>query len=155
MRDRFLDPITNRIADFLTAIGLSIRAGEIPAQTVLPGIHVEEGGLVVDEQRLTYPGDLLHEAGHLAVIPAARRLSLAGDTGDDGGEEMAAIAWSYAAVLHIGIPPSVVFHPAGYRGASQSILENFSQGHYFGVPYLVWIGLTGTDYPRMTRWLRE
>ena len=34
-----------------------------------------------------------------------------------------AIAWSYAAALEIGIPPEIVFHPDGYRGASESMLQ--------------------------------
>lgn len=151
----FLNPVTNQIASFLTGIGLRVCAGQIPDRTILPGIHVAGGGLVVDESRLAYPGDLLHEAGHLAVVPAAQRNSLDGDTGESGGEEMAAIAWSYAAAVHLGLSPDVVFHAAGYRGGSLAILENFGAGRYIGVPFLKWIGLTGEAYPVMTRWLRE
>jgi hypothetical protein len=151
----FLNPLTNRIAGFLNEIGLPVRAGEIPEPTFLPGIHVFGGVLVVDEGRLAYPGDLLHEAGHLAVTPAARRDSIDGNAGDDGGEEMAAIAWSYAAAVHLELSPDVVFHAAGYRGGSSSLIDNFGAGRYVGVPYLKWIGLTGDAYPAMTRWLRD
>jgi hypothetical protein len=151
----FLNPVTNQIASFLNQIGLPVCAGEIPDRTILPGIHVANGGLIVDEARLAYPGDLLHEAGHLAVAPAARRNSLEGDTGESGGEEMAAIAWSYAAAVHLGLSPNVVFHAAGYRGGSRAIIENFSAGRYIGVPFLKWIGLTGEAYPQMIRWLRD
>ena len=151
----FLNPLTNRIAGFLGEIGLPVRAGEILERTFLPGIHVVRGVLVVDEARLAYPGDLLHEAGHLAVTPAARRNSIDGNTGDDGGEEMAAIAWSYAAAMHLGLSPDVVFHAAGYRGGSGSLIDNFGAGRYVGVPFLKWIGLTGDAYPAMTRWLRD
>jgi len=64
--------------------------------------------------------------------------------------------WSYAAAQAIGVPPEIVFHPAGYRGGSQWILDNFRQGSYLGLPLLVWMGLTThEDFPRMTRWLRE
>jgi hypothetical protein len=150
-----LNPFANRIAGFLIGIGLPVHAGAVPDRTFLPGIHVANGVLIVDEARLTYPGDLLHEAGHLAVTPAARRNSVDGDAGEDGGEEMAAIAWSYAAALHLGLAPEVVFHAAGYRGGSGSMIENFSAGRYIGVPFLKWIGLTGDDYPAMTRWLRD
>jgi len=155
MASGFLNPVTNQIAIFLNGIGLRVGAGQIPDRTILPGIHVAHGGLIVDESRLAYPGDLLHEAGHLAVNPAARRNSLEGDTGESGGEEMAAIAWSYAASVHLGLSPDVVFHAAGYRGGSQTIIENFSAGRYFGVPFLKWIGLTGDAFPEMIRWLRE
>ena len=151
----FLNPLTNRIIEFLRETGLQVRAGELPERTFLPGIHVVCGALVIDEARLAYPGDLLHEAGHLAVTPAALRDSIDGDAGDYGGEEMAAIAWSYAAALHIGLSPDVVFHAAGYRGGSSSLIDNFGAGRYVGVPFLKWIGLTDDSYPAMTRWLRE
>jgi len=35
------------------------------------------------------------------------------------------------------------------------MIENFGSGHYLGVPFLVWIGLTDASYPEMTRWVRE
>ena len=155
MASQFLQPVTNQIAIFLNEIGLTVRAGQILARTILPGIQIEGGVLIIDEAQLAYPGDLLHEAGHLAVTPAVRRNSLNGDTGEDGGEEMAAIAWSYAAVLHLGLSPDVVFHAAGYRGGSRNIIENFRAGRYFGVPFLKWIGLTGEGYPEMIRWVRD
>ena len=155
MATLFLDPVTNQIAGFLNEIGLLVCLGGVPSQTFLPGIHIARGVMVVDEAKLTYPGDLLHEAGHLAVTPAAQRNSLDGDSGENGGEEMAAIAWSYAAAVHLGLPPDVVFHDAGYRGGSRSLIENFGAGRYIGVPFLKWIGLTSDAYPEMTRWLRD
>src|SRR5882672_552004 len=118
----------DRIVEFLRESGLAVRVAEIEGPTVLPGIKVVEGGLVVDPARLKYPGDLLHEAGHLAVMPPGRRALANDDTGSDGGEEMAAIAWSYAAAVYIGLDPRVVFHEAGYRGDSRSLLENFGAG---------------------------
>src|SRR5258708_1523489 len=60
------------VLDFLRGIGLAVSIGEIEGPTVLPGIRVVAGGLVVDPARLKHPGDLLHEAGHLAVMPAER-----------------------------------------------------------------------------------
>ena len=47
---------------------------------------------MVVEEETAYPGDMLHEAGHLAVVPPERRLEMDKHAGDDGGEEMAAIA---------------------------------------------------------------
>jgi hypothetical protein len=151
----FRNPLTRQIAEFLESVGLPVRTGTIPEKTFLPGIHIERGLLVVDEARLSYPGDLLHEAGHLAVMPAERRVSLAGFAGDDGGEEMAAIAWSWAAAMKMSLPPEVVFHEAGYRGGARSLIENFATGHYIGVPLLRWMGLTDGGYPEMLRWVRE
>jgi len=75
--------------------------------------------------------------------------------GDDGALEISAIAWSWAAALEIGLAPSVVFHSDGYKGASDSIMENFMAGRYFGVPMLEFCGLTGRgEYPAMRQWLR-
>ena len=87
------------------------------------------------------------------------------DAGEGGAEEMMAIAWSYAASVHLHLEPDVVFHPAGYRGGSQALIDNFTQGRTIGVPMLQWVGLTtepkhaaarGVEpYPHMVRWLRE
>jgi len=46
-----------------------------------PGIQIQRGVLVVGEAQLSYPGDLLHEAAYLAVVPAARRGLLDADAG--------------------------------------------------------------------------
>ena len=74
---------------------------------------------------------------------------------------MMAIAWSYAACMHLGIDPVFVFHNDGYHGGGASIIENFSVGHYFGVPVLQWLGMTAAPgsatgaYPQMTKWMRD
>ena len=81
---------------------------------------------------------------------------------------MAAIAWSYAAALHLKIDPAIVFHDEGYGGKpgdlSNNLAENFATGHYVGVPLLALYGLSCEPhraqdgmlpYPHMRRWLRE
>jgi hypothetical protein len=156
---------TDRIVGFLRGIGLPISEETIPEKTFLPGIEVRDGQLLVDRALLAYPGDLLHEAGHLAVLEPEARACACGTVEGGGAEEMAAIAWSWAALQHIGLAPEVVFHPEGYRGGSQSIIENFSEGHFFGVPWLAYCGLTrerpdpsspdAAVFPAMERWLRE
>jgi hypothetical protein len=159
------DPIAATIVAFLESIDLAVRPGEVPEKSLLPGITIQAGVLLIDEARLLHPGDLLHEAGHLAVLPPALRGRVDGDAGDDGGLEMAAIAWSYAAVIHLGLSPLVVFHKAGYRGGAQALIENFTAGRYIGVPVLEWAGLAAVDgrakalgvqpYPSMVKWLRD
>jgi len=160
----FRDPAAERIAVFINGIGLGVRRDEIPQQTFLPGIYIERSALTVDETRLRFAGDLLHEAGHLAVVPARQRATMQGDAGSDPAEEMMAIAWSYAAALHIGIDPAIVFHDE-YKGGGAAMLAAFVAGPGFGVPMLQWVGLAfhsppgaapaGPSFPHMRRWLRE
>jgi hypothetical protein len=161
----FKGSTTARIGRFLESIGLPIRAGEVPNGSFLPGLCIENGGLIIDEERLLYPGDLLHEAGHLAVLPNDARSIQGADAGPDLGNEIAAICWSYAAAVHLQLDPAVVFHAHGYRGASTWFLETFGAGNYPGLPLLQWMGLTAdpeharelgvAPYPHMLRWLRQ
>ena len=161
----FSEPVTARIAGFLREIGVEVVACELPEPCFLPGVRVDRGRLLVDEGRLLYPGDLLHEAGHVATLTAAERGERHGDLGTDLGEEIGAIAWSYAAAVHLGLDPAVVFHEHGYRGASRGFLDNFRAGRYVGVPLLQWMDLTRDarqaaaegvpPYPHMLKWLRD
>ena len=155
--------IRSRIVAFLREIGLSVQARRLPGPTFLPGIRVEHGGLVFDPDRLRYPGDLLHEAGHLAVVPAIDREVMDGEIVANAAHEMAAIAWSWAAAVHLRLDPRVVFHPHGYKGGAEALIENFTHGRYVGVPMLEWRGMTdyqragaeqsATRYPVMKQWL--
>ena len=143
-----------QIAAFLDSIGIPVRTAEIDGPTFLPGIRIEQGGLQIDPVKLKYPGDLLHEAGHLAILTPELRAAMSDDAGNDGGAEMTAIAWSYAAAMHLGIKAEVVFHPDGYKGGAKSIADNFAAGNYFGVPFLRLWGMTTGAYPAMLRWVR-
>ncbi len=152
----------SRMLAFMEEIGLGWDAADLPEKTFLPGLCVRQGRLLVDAARLAYPGDILHEAGHLAVTPAADRGSLGPDGLEDAGHEMAALAWSYAACLHLGLPPETVFHPDGYKGDAAWLLDTYGAGGTLGQPLLAWMGLTawgpqgeGMDrFPAMARWLR-
>lgn len=148
------DPATGKILDFLSGIGLPVALAPIEGDGFLPGIRLADGRLTLDPARPFHPGDLLHEAGHLAVTEAALRPTL-GAVENDPGEEMAAIAWSWAAAAAIGLDPDILFHAAGYGGGSQGLIDTFRTGGGPGVPLLVWYGMTGADtYPAMHRWLR-
>jgi hypothetical protein len=155
----FSDPLVARIVAFLRGVGFTVELAVLDAATLLPGVTVAGGRLRVDAARLAWPGDLLHEAGHVAVgEPGADQVS------DDPGEEMAAIAWSFAAALALDLDPAVLFHPGGYRGEARALIENFTQGSYVGAPILAWRGLTiepgratpggPPAYPHMLAWRR-
>ncbi len=154
---------------FLNEIGLTVKVQKIDDTSFLPGLSIENGCIIIDKGSLKYPGDILHEAGHIAVVPAAERSIL--DTGsiekrkDREAEEMMAIAWSYAACVHLHIDPYFVFHNEGYQTGGNHIADQFRQKRYFGLPMLQWIGLTADEkranelgiaaYPSMIKWLRD
>jgi hypothetical protein len=147
--------LLNRTADFIRTVGLTVSSARIDEPTFLPGLTVRDGVLLVDESQLLYPGDLLHEAGHLAVLPPSERASANAPFDGDGGLEMAAIAWSYSALRHLELDPALVFHEGGYKGGSKTFIENFAAKRYVGVPYLQWMGMTSeATFPAMSRWLR-
>jgi hypothetical protein len=163
-----INNITATLISFIRSIGIAIHEGVVDEKTFLPGIEIRNGELIIDKKKLLYPGDLLHEAGHIAVAPAGERPLLNEEiikaSKSREAEEMMAIAWSYAACIHLNIDPLIVFHEQGYKGGGKSIVENFSQKHYFGVPMLQWIGLTADEkrarelqvapYPAMIQWVR-
>jgi len=83
-----------QIVTFLRATGISVEpVAHLEGVTFVPGIRIASGArLLVNEESLLWPGDLLHEAGHLAVVPAEQRLGASAGAGWDPGLEMAAIA---------------------------------------------------------------
>ena len=84
-------PETERIVAFLGTNGIVVERRDLPHATFLPDLDVVRGQLRVNPQRLAWPGDLLHEAGHIAVSDPANR-GTAAAVSTDPAEEMAAIA---------------------------------------------------------------
>lgn len=160
--------LTGRILEFLRGIGLPVHEAEVPDGSFLPGIRIEQGGLRVDRARLRWPGDLLHEAGHLAVVPAALRPSMDDALQDlpdvPHGGEIEATAWAWAALRHLGLDSAVLFHDGGYHGRSAGLRTTFELGVYLGASGLAAAGLAllpaqvepggPPAYPHMLAWLR-
>ena len=154
---------------FLTRIGVPVVEETLPADTFLPGIALRAGGLVVDPDKFIWPGDLLHEAGHLAVLPAAVRSEADGDDPNQAdvahAGELEAMAWAYAAAVELGLPMEVLIHDGGYNGKARDLLKMYTFGVYPGLRGLSAIGMTAAhgftpdcgpvQYPRMLRWLRD
>ena len=150
------------IGSWLLKQGFALSIGPIANKTFVPGQSVVGGGIAIDPEVAAYPGDMLHEAGHLAVAEPATRAAM-NDVGSDPGEEMAAIDWSVAAARDCAIPLDVLFHEHGYKGEAGWLAETFGLGQPFGVPLLVWYGMTaspqgdsgsGAAFPNMIRRLR-
>ena len=151
---------TQTLLDFLTGIGIAVREGPVPAGSFLPGIRLDAGTLVVDRAALRWPGDLLHEAGHIATTPAALRAALDDRIEDDPGVphrgEAEATAWAWAALVHLGLPADLLFHGGGYQGHSAGLALTYSVGVYPGAAGLTQAGLAAPgEYPRLRRWAEK
>lgn len=109
---------------------------------------------------MTEPGDLLHEAGHIALMSTIERQSTSGnvmaDKEDHNSAELGAILWSYAALKHLNIAPEVVFHNHGYLEDSEWLINSLESGEYIGLSLLEWNSLTDAQtFPKMHRWVSQ
>ena len=157
------------IFDFIVQVGIDIAEARLPADTFLPGIALRSGGIAVDPDKLVWPGDLLHEAGHLAVLPAALRREAHEDQPNaaelEHAGELEAMAWAWAAALELGLPADALIHAGGYNGKAGDLLQMYAFGVYPGLKGLCATGMTASPgftrdcgpvrYPRMLRWLRD
>lgn len=165
----FTNPLTQKFSEFLNEIGLEIYPRRLEDETFLNGILIENGQLFVDESRLEFPGDILHEAGHLATAPAGLRPNLS-DTVElpdfnMDSLETAAMLWSLAAAVHLQIDPRIVFHANGYKGKSEELLFSYSLGVFFGINILEENEMAFSQnsaaqkgvapFPAMHKWLRD
>ncbi|MFN3849085.1 MAG: hypothetical protein ACK4NY_06635 [Spirosomataceae bacterium] len=157
-----------KILSFLDKIGIPYEFTNIEKECFLPGLFIDKGTLLIDKNKLKYVGDVMHEAGHIALMSPEERQTVSGSL--EGilypeAVEMMTLAWSYAACLEIELDPFVVFHKDGYKGDSENIVSNFQQGGIIGLPMLQWLGLTNdiidpsqnktVAYPKMITWIRQ
>jgi hypothetical protein len=157
------------ILGFLRQAGIAVREEPVPEGSFLPGLRIRRGELAYDPQRLLWPGDLLHEAGHLAVLPAALRAQADDDLKElpeaDFGGEQEALAWAYAAACALGLPLEVLVHDGGYKGQAAALRQMYALGMYPGLQGLCAAGMAESPrfmqqcgplhYPQMLRWLRD
>ena len=160
-------PEVEKTIAFLTSIGISVKEKPLDDSTFLPGLELGPNALYVDFSKLKYPGDMLHEAGHIAVTAPNVRSLIGTDTIPEEwptmGDEIGAILWSYAALTHLDLPLDFVFHPNGYKGHSQWYMDSFTGGNYIGKPLLQWFKMTSSEeevqqgepaFPAMKNWMR-
>jgi hypothetical protein len=158
----FSSPLIRTLADFVRSIGIEVYAASSLLPANFPGLDIQHGAILVDESRVVYPGDILHEAGHIAMSAPAVRPALR--LTPSGGEELSTLGWSYAAAVHLGLDPSLVFYPASYDGFGDGLVGLFAAGNYIGIPLLQLFGMAvdaknavtrGVQpFPHMLRWLR-
>jgi hypothetical protein len=153
--------ILRRVLDFVRSLGIRVDERPIERPTLVSGIDIVRGGLVIEASRLCKPADILHEAGHIALTDPEKRPLLDGTIDGSPAEEMTAIGWTWAAAVHLGIDAADVFHDEVISGNGPWLRELFSSGKQLGLPMLQYWGLAARDgsadepYPHMLRWVRE
>jgi hypothetical protein len=158
----FENPLIGQMATFLESIGIRVIAASSLLPANFPGLDIQNGSVLIDESRAVHLGDILHEAGHIAMTePGARNALRLNPT---GGEELSTLAWSYAAATRLGLGAETVFYPESYQGFGDGLVANFVRGNYIGLPLMQKFGMTveprhaagrGVQpYPHMLRWLR-
>ena len=161
-----LEPIVN----FVREIGFDVQYGAGAAGGFLPGVNIYSGALHIDPSTLMGPGDILHEAGHIIVVPrrywsrmqtdlqTSVDLLAAEELAPDGrpnpllthakqmGEFMAQ-AWSYAVALHLGLSPGCIFFPGAHHIKDYEDVHPMQQwierGTHYGPQALADVGMTG------------
>jgi hypothetical protein len=160
--------LLEKCVEFLNQIGIETAFRKIGYKSFLPGLLINNGMIIIDIEALEHPGDILHEAGHIAVVPTIDRSGLSErniiNRKDREKEEIMAIAWSYAACMHLLIDPFFVFHEEGYRGGRDYITNSCDEKNYIGLSMLEKVGMTANEknarrlnipsYPHMIKWLR-
>lgn len=147
-------PYAEMAMQFLDKIGIAVAA--VPgAKGFIESVAIVEGGLHVDP---TAPASgLLHEAGHLAIVPARYRSYLSGDIGvgmkrifeeiedlpyDENCTiqramlqvgDTEATAWAWAAGKAIGIPEEMIIKDDEYFNTGESIRMCLSSTAYLGI----------------------
>ena len=61
------------IFEFLNSVGIQIVEKKLSQDCFLPGISVLGSSALIDQAQLKHLGDILHEAGHIAVTEPKKR----------------------------------------------------------------------------------
>jgi hypothetical protein len=161
----------NVAAEFLESIGITVRIAS-GTSGFLDQMRVEGSSLIVDSNDPDIVGDLLHEAGHIAVVPSLFRQHLTANVDDTAplmnkyftdhpdcmawpedpvarailqAGEQEAIAWSFAAAHHLGIDTRMPF-AKGFDGNGLETHDMLVLGCHAGIHGLFHGGMT--DLPR-------
>lgn len=147
-------PHAEATMQFFRSIGLTV-AVEPGASGFIDHVSVIRGGLRVDPKAPA--SGLLHEAGHLAIVPARFRHYLSGDL-DEGMTQIfaeldqmelepdsqlqramlqtgdpEATAWAFAAGRAIGLPDELIIQDDEYSGEGGFIRGALAANSYLGI----------------------
>lgn len=148
------------ILQFLDRINLNYKECTLAEESFLDGVLIKNGVVCFDSKQLLSPGDILHEAGHLALLPPDKRAIANGNIAEqfpeEEGSEMAVILWTWLAAQQLEIAPELIFHPEGYKGDSEWLIAHLNAGNYLGSPLLQWMGVISMNggAPKVERWVR-
>ena len=170
-----------RVAQALNNIGIPTQE-DSQAAGFLDNVRIKQG--VIHYKPNALIADILHEAGHLACLPALFRPQ-ANDDLDDlavimcdyADAQMArgvnpeapilraimqcsdgeATAWAWAFGSHLGLDPKVIIDGEAYGGEGDSVRLMVSTGMYLGVNGLRAAGMIKNtkDYPKLDKWLQD
>jgi len=165
MKTQTDEVVLSTILTFLDEIGMVVKEQELDDTTLLPGLDISKNTILMDRSRMKYPGDLLHEAGHLAVTVEEDRSKIGTPEMPPewplDGDEIATILWSLAAAEYLGLPFELIVHKHGYKNESDWIVQEYRNGNYIGLPLLEWMGMCVSEasddakpFPAMLKWLR-
>ncbi|MBS7671678.1 hypothetical protein [Croceicoccus gelatinilyticus] len=175
------DADLEKVAEALLEIGLEVVWDE-SASGFLEGIEIRNGVLHVS--RSAVASDLLHEAGHLAIMPPIIRRQVTGDVEDAAHavdaiyeahrgndaflesplmrallqmSDTEATAWAYAFGLRCGLAPDQIIRGSTYDGAGDEIRLMLGMNCYLGIHGLKAAGFIENtkQFPELRKWLQD
>lgn len=169
------------IAAELATIGIEA-VERSDASGFLDGIRIEKGRILYSPD--APPSNLLHEAGHLAIMPTAfrhlaedrlsqvfaamgdalqRRMDETGNPDDPliraimQCSDMEATAWAWAFGVRVGLPHDIIILDGEYGGDGAGVRMQVSHNMYMGINGLRAAGMVQSvrTYPHLTKWLQD
>ncbi len=168
-----------RTIEFVRSVGLDVRVAKGPIRGFIRHVRIEQGVLLIDDKCAA--SALLHEAGHLAIIPgdfrhlASSNVSKAIRVGFEAANaagldaipdepmicammqtsDPEATAWAFAAGRAIGVPDDQIILDREYGGDGRMQRVMLAGGHHLGIHGLQHAGMCRVrQYPEMIRWLQ-
>ena len=167
--------LLNKTISFLNSIGIKTQK-VYSARGFLNEVRIDKGEILYTDKASI--SNLLHEAGHLAVLPENYRCKAEDDLSkiqnkmldenldiEPDSESMRillqageteATAWAYAAGVAIGLPEEVIIEDKDYDNDGKNIRLCLSMRSYLGINGLRNGGMIFDvkEYPVMARWLQ-
>jgi hypothetical protein len=161
-----------KIIVWLKDKGFNVEPGTRYEQPFNTGVWLD-GDLIVVDVNEVHPGDLLHEAGHLAVLPSLIRGDvMPGDVEKvleevslkDMGQrdkkalfnagDQAAISWAYAAAIDANVDPWMTCEKGFSGDAGATVFAELRCGIFCGIEELVCSGFLGSmrEFPKLRYW---